>query len=693
MRFIYRKGSTQFGSAVVDRNYLALATFIASVWIIPQSAIAWSCTSDGQLYDCQRPIPGTYSGDVSHQWIGWVRNVTAGPRKASIIKPLETAISEETAKSLLSYRSVYSQCSGTDGKPLQTVMRGSDVPSAASDFYVYQSGEYYFGESINWCQNGSIRVTYPIQGEYSARFNIPRIDQCAPGTIKWDWDYGNLGHDTDLVDYAICYIPVEQSCPAFGDPITATGTKFQTEVDWSEPNAFLQLRRTYVSSPRFDGGAMGAYTLGRLMPNWRFGFQSYIGFDGDQVTVFREDSKSVSFAKIGNDLVPVVPGKTALTQLASGDFLFRSGDNLFEIYDPTGKLQKIVGSAGLNATLNYTNSGEISSIVDGFGRSLLFHYYKLDDGDGVMYSYLDSVSLPDDSLVDYGVLSPRGVLSSVNYADGSGRSYGYADMGGKGPLLLTQVNDEEGASFGTKYSSSGMSIATSAPRDIDDWAIVDKRVSGSGDIIVTDPLAQELRLSYSKVNGRSLLGGQSRPGGSGCSANVSSQSYDANSNVTNKVDFGGNRSCFAYNTSRNLETARIEGLSGATACPADVASYSVVSSATAPQRKVTTQWHPVWNLQTRVAEPNLITTTVYNGLPDPIAGDTPVCAPDAPLLPDGSKIAVVCRRYEEATTDTLGNVGFAATVTERRSWSYTYNVYGQMQIETDPRGKRTTYKY
>jgi YD repeat-containing protein len=113
-----------------------------------------------------------------------------------------------------------------------------------------------------------------------------------------------------------------------------------------------------------------------------------------------------------------------------------------------------------------------------------------------------------------------------------------------------------------------------------------------------------------------------------------------------------------------------------------------------PQRKVTTQWHPVWKLEARRAEPKLITTTVYNGQSDPLTQESQViCAPTAPALPDGSKIAVVCRRYEQATADETGNLGFTAVPLDKRSWSYQYNQYGQVTQEKDPRGKLTTYAY
>ena len=59
-------------------------------------------------------------------------------------------------------------------------------------------------------------------------------------------------------------------------------------------------------------------------------------------------------------------------------------------------------------------------------------------------------------------------------------------------------------------------------------------------------------------------------------------------------------------------------------------------------RKTSTQWHPQWALKVKEAQPNLITTWVYNGQPDPFnGGATAYCvtakygsSDNQPKLPD-----------------------------------------------------------
>jgi YD repeat-containing protein len=65
-------------------------------------------------------------------------------------------------------------------------------------------------------------------------------------------------------------------------------------------------------------------------------------------------------------------------------------------------------------------------------------------------------------------------------------------------------------------------------------------------------------------------------------------------------------------------------------------------------------------------------------------------------LPDGKPIAVLCKRVEQATTDADGHLGFTAavqTAISNRVWTYSYNQYGQVLTETDPRGGTTTRTY
>ena len=113
---------------------------------------------------------------------------------------------------------------------------------------------------------------------------------------------------------------------------------------------------------------------------------------------------------------------------------------------------------------------------------------------------------------------------------------------------------------------------------------------------------------------------------------------------------------------------------------------TALSSPPTGARLISTQWHPDWRLETRIAEPKKITTITYNG-----QGAT--CAPSTVLV-DGKPPAVICTRTEQATTDETGAAGFATTVTgTARTWRYTYSTYGRVLTATDPNNRTTTTSY
>lgn len=199
------------------------------------------------------------------------------------------------------------------------------------------------------------------------------------------------------------------------------------------------------------------------------------------------------------------------------------------------------------------------------------------------------------------------------------------------------------------------------------------------------------------VNGLPMMTSQSQPAGSGCAASSSSMEYDANGNVSRRDDFNGKRQCHSHDLGRNLEVIRVEGLEQTAQCGTLVAANAVLPVGS---RKVTTQWHPEWKLKTRQAEPNKLTTWVYNGQPDPFnAGATASCAPASAVLPDGKPIAVLCREVEQETTDASGRLGFTAALPARaatREQKWSHNGFGQVLTHDGPRtdvADLTRYSY
>jgi YD repeat-containing protein len=208
------------------------------------------------------------------------------------------------------------------------------------------------------------------------------------------------------------------------------------------------------------------------------------------------------------------------------------------------------------------------------------------------------------------------------------------------------------------------------------------------------PAGATVELESTTVQGVPRLTRKSQPGGAGCDAASSTFSYDAYGNRASADDFNGNRACFAHDMVRSLEVVRVEGLSNTTACQTVTGTGAALPTG---GRKRSVQWHPAWPLPVKLAEARRFTTFVYNGQPDPFNGNAIAsCAPAGATLPDGQPIAVLCKRIEQATTDSDGGQGFAAVIdaaSAARITRYTYNALGQVLAETDPRNFTTTYAY
>ena len=176
------------------------------------------------------------------------------------------------------------------------------------------------------------------------------------------------------------------------------------------------------------------------------------------------------------------------------------------------------------------------------------------------------------------------------------------------PYALTGITDENGVRFATyEYQADGMAVSTSHAGSANQYQFTR---NSDGTSTVTDPLGTDRTHRFQTVLGVVKSAGVDQPGGAGCSAASSAITYDANGNVASRADFNGHKTCYAYDLTRNLETARVEGLDVGVSCPTDVAAYTpAVGTA---ERKILTQWDTTFRLPTKVTEAGRETSTVYD---------------------------------------------------------------------------------
>jgi len=389
-----------------------------------------------------------------------------------------------------------------------------------------------------------------------------------------------------------------------------------------------------------------------------------------------------------------------------------------EVYDVNGFVTTLATAHGGSLTFTYT-LGLLTGVTDAFGRNIQFAYEQ--PADFSAPQRINQVTATDGSIIHVGYDSLNN-LSTLTWPDAHVQTFVYETS--SLPWALTGIVDENGQRYSTYgYDAAGRANETYLGTNANKFSVsysqpsywsVTETLIGSNFICrehrwqaptgtqVTTPNSQVHNLGASVVNGMVALTAQDQPAGTGSASSVSHQSYDAYGNLASYDDFNGSRDCLTYDGTRNLPTIALEGLPNTKSCPTNLSTYVPSPADVAhPERKTTTVWHPDWVLKAREAAPKKLTTWVYNGQPDPVVGGTASCVTSATTLPDGKPLAVLCARYEQATTDATGGLGLSATVTgATRAWTYTYNQYGQVLTETTPKqsptdalSHTTTYTY
>lgn len=552
-------------------------------------------------------------------------------------------------------------------------------------------------------QNGILTIDFRSMsfscGEYgreTIRAGRSRALTCPVGT-----------QDRMVGTQKVCVHPIDATCPVGNPILPATGRKVQTERDFVFEG--VPFERHYSST-----GSINQYAAAGLPATidavWRHTFdvrlQPIAANSFVAAAVSWPDGRIQYFRSNGSAVLPTQDSGARLQTTGAGTII-RQADAAYR-FSPLGALMAMTTAAGHTFSLRYAD-GTLGpggqAAVDSAGL-LLPTPVPAGQLIEVLSPQGRRLRLDRDAAGRLTQLWPPGAVTSVRYAYGgdenltrvsypnlSAREYAYNEpaytAGANLPKALTGVF-AAGLGLGTlrfatyTYNAAGQAVGSEHAGGVNRHLL--GFFSNSSATTVQTPNGSNRTHLFSNVGGVLRSAGQAQPGGSGCAASTSAQSYDSNGNTVSRDDFNGNRTCVTHDLGRNLETSRIEGLATGTSCT----PILPVGAGLPPNvRRTSTQWHPDWPLRTRVAEPGRVITYVYNGQADPYAaGATASCAPASALLPDGKRIAVLCRQVEQATTDANGALGFAATaeaLVRTREHRWTHDEYGQVLTHDGPR--------
>ncbi len=441
-----------------------------------------------------------------------------------------------------------------------------------------------------------------------------------------------------------------------GNPINfGTGNKFQRELDYTGAGPFPLSFQRYYNAKSYNTTSIG--------PKWRHSYERSVEVYQESATsqiarVHRPDGRILTYNLVSGSWQADSDIVGNLTWTTNGvgsplSWLFVDDENTSESYDASGRLVSITDRSNRQQLLGYNGQNQLISVADSFGRQLLFGY----DGQG----RLSSVTDPAGGSYQYGY-DTAGNLASVTYPGASNRLYIYnepANTGGANlPNALTGLQDEAAIRYATwQYDSSGRATSSSHAGGADQVSVA---YNGDGTATVTDARGNARTHTFEMLNGVKKITSATGIGCLSC-GEYASYSYDTSGNVSARTDFKGSKTCYAYDLARNLETVRVEGFAPGLTCPADLATYTpTVGTA---QRKITTMWHSSYRLPTQIDEPNRRTTFTY-----------------------------------DANANVLTRTATDLTVTPNvsRTWTYTYNSFGQVLTADGPRtdvSDVTTYAY
>lgn len=324
---------------------------------------------------------------------------------------------------------------------------------------------------------------------------------------------------------------------------------------------------------------------------WRhnYEYRLVVNESGDSLTLIRPEGRSLEFTNVNGNFESNDLSNLTISATNGGGWIFRRRPRLAEVYSSNGQLIKLQLNATVYQMLRYNEDGLLERVSHSQGGAISFTYTN--------ESLLHTVMFPDTSFLRYSYDSLRNIQYVEHvFPDLAGtssvtnRQYHYEDV--RHPYALTGITDERDIRFASwRYDDLGRVIESHHLDGVADRVNFD--FNNSNSVTVTNALGKHTVYHYETSTGIQRLGSVEGVQTQHCAAANKNYTYYPNGLLETKTDWQGVLTHYRYN-SRNQESSRAEAFG------------------TAEERVITTEWHPEFNVRTKVIKPGRETIYIYD---------------------------------------------------------------------------------
>ncbi len=375
------------------------------------------------------------------------------------------------------------------------------------------------------------------------------------------------------------------SCPSETgntNPINlGVGNKYHAEIDYIGNGAFpLTVTRIY----------------NYITARWQFFSELIVNAEQTQIQVVRPDGKKLELTSdaAGNWAGPPYVTGT-LTKIVDGSgnvtgWRYKTLEGDTEDYRVDGRILRITNQQGIRHTYSWNTRSVY--VTRSLGGRLVYNTTYLP---GTYIFHITSFVDPNTNETITYTRNGNDLITGINYPNGGGtRTYHYENT--RFPGALIGITDANGDRFATwAYDAEGRAISSEyfggAEKVTVDYAYLNDPSDPRA--VATNALGKQTTYHFTTIYGvRKVIQVEGHPSPN-CAAANKNYTYDTNGFVASKTDWKGNTTTYVRN-SKGQELSLTE------------------ATGTPQARTITTEWHPTFNLRTKVTEPDRETTYIYD---------------------------------------------------------------------------------